>query len=70
MAFLGILNLNNEDQVRPEEQASVIQVKTKHCSFVTLHNVCSIVILSIIITAGYLRCSENAYNSIAKTSFG
>ena len=26
MAFLGILNLNNEDQVRPEEQASVVQV--------------------------------------------
>ena len=26
MTFLGILNLHNEDQVRPEEQASVIQV--------------------------------------------
>lgn len=26
MAFLGILNLNNEDQIRPEEQASVVQV--------------------------------------------
>jgi hypothetical protein len=47
MAFLGILNLNNEDQVRPEEQASVIQVinKTKRVFYC---------ILSIIITAGYL----------------
>lgn len=29
MSFLGILNLSTEDEVRPEEQASVVQVRPK-----------------------------------------
>lgn len=37
MTFLGILNLQNEDNVRPEEQASVIQVLCKICECILGH---------------------------------
>ena len=64
MAFLGILNLNNEDQVRPEEQASVVQVILTH--LLTHHPLNILLIMNI----GYVRCCAYTNNSIAKTSFG
>jgi len=47
MAFLGILNLNNEDQVRPEEQASVVQVILTLLLYAFLGNVVHLLFYSL-----------------------